>query len=219
MTVPAFREYPKIYSPFVRHTTGPQKNRFIEGVWSRPEFECLQDAQWNFAEKVNGTNVRVHWDGHKVRYGGRTDDAQLPTRLIHALDELVPEELFEQAFGETAVTLFGEGYGAATGVNGSGKYRPEASLVLFDVSIGGWWLERPNVEDVASKLGLDPVPLILVGTLHQGIDRVRQGLTSRWGEFPAEGLVGVPTANLLSRSGERIAVKIKTRDLPAEAAG
>jgi hypothetical protein len=205
------REYPKIYGPYRRETEGPQRNKLIEGAWSRPEIGYLAEFQWHFTEKVDGTNIRVHWDGHKVEFGGRTDRAQIPAMLLKALLELFPEELFEQQFGDTTVTLYGEGYGAGI-QKGSGNYRATPGFVLFDVRVGDWWLLRDDVVDVAAKMGIDVIPLFLTGTLHEAIDLVRNGLNSLWGNFRAEGLVGVTTAGLLDRAGNRIMVKVKAAD-------
>ncbi len=205
------REYPKISGPFKRHTEGPDRNKLIEGEWTDPALEYLQHCDWTFTEKVDGTNIRVHWDGHKVTFGGRTDNAQIPAKLFAVLTDLFTEELFEQSFQEQAVTLYGEGYGA-TIQKGGGNYRGTLGFVLFDVLIGGWWLQRDSIEDVASKLGVDVVPIVLEGTLSDAIERVRSGLASTWGDFDAEGVVGVPKAGLLSRSGKRISVKVKSKD-------
>jgi hypothetical protein len=209
-TEATMREYPKIYGPFKRHTEGPDKNKLIDGEWTSPTFEYLQDTTWLFTEKVDGTNIRVHWDGHKVTFGGRTDRAQIPAKLIEVLVGMFPEELFEQTFGEQTATLYGEGYGS--GIQKGGVYRADMSFVLFDVLVGDWWLLRDGVEDVAAKVGVDVVPIVLEGTLHDAITRVRGGLDSAWGAFTAEGLVGVPKAGLLDRSGKRITVKVKARD-------
>lgn len=205
------REYPKIYGPYNRHTEGPNRNKLIEGQWSRPEIGYLAQSEWNFTEKVDGTNIRVHWDGHKVEFGGRTDRAQIPAKLVAVLQNLFPEELFEQQFGETVVTLYGEGYGAGI-QKGGGNYRPTPGFVLFDVRIGDWWLLRDDVLDVAVKMGIDVVPLVLTGTVAEAIDCVRGGFVSEFGPFTAEGLVGTTTAGLLDRAGNRIMVKIKAAD-------
>jgi hypothetical protein len=208
------REYPKVYTPFNRHTEGPLRNKLIDGDWSRPEFFYLAACTWVFTEKVDGTNIRVHWDGHKVEFGGRTDNAQIPAKLIARLRQLFTEELFEQVFADTEVTVYGEGFGAGI-QKGGGNYAPAPDFVLFDVLIGGFWLRRDDVEDVAKKLGLEVVPVVEHGTLHAGIAAVRGGLQSAWGAFPAEGIVGVPLAGLLDRAGNRIMVKIKRVDFPA----
>lgn len=206
-------EYQKIPGPYKRHTEGPNRNRLIEGMWSTPDLAVLAGIDWVWTEKVDGTNIRIHWDGHKVTYGGRTADAQLPARLLPVLDHLFPEELFEQQFNGTAVTLFGEGYGA--GIQKGGIYRADMSFVLFDVHIGGWWLRRTDVEDVASKIGIDVVPIVKTGTVGEAIEIVRAGLKSAWLGAPAEGLVGTTPTGLLDRNGVRIMVKIKAKDFPA----
>jgi len=204
------QEYPKIYGPYARYTAGPDKNKFIVGLWARPEFGYLADCWWLFTEKVDGTNIRIHWDGHRSTYGGRTRNAQLPAPLVTWLNQNLPEELFEQAFGPNAATLYGEGYGA--GIQSGGKYQQTQQFVLFDVQVGDWWLQRDAVLDVAMKLGITCVPVVYTGTLSEAIRLVEEGVTSRWGDFLAEGIVGVPSANLLTRAGERIMVKIKTKD-------
>ncbi len=205
-------EYQKIPGPYLRHTEpGPDRNKLIEGAWSSPALEATAGLKWLWTEKVDGTNIRIHWDGHKVTYGGRTDNAQIPARLLPVLDALVPEELFEQKFGETAATLYGEGYGA--GIQKGGVYRSDMSFVLFDVRIDGWWLLRPNVEDVAVSMGLDVVPLVCEGTISNAIDTVKLGLVSRWNpSVLVEGLVGTTAAGLLARDGSRLIVKVKTKD-------
>lgn len=208
------REYQKIPGPFRRETEGPNRNKVIPGAWSSPALEVTHRLDWIWTEKVDGTNIRIDWDGHKVTYGGRTDNAQIPAKLIAALDALVTEELFEQKFGEGPCTLYGEGYGA--GVQKGGNYRPDMSFVLFDVRVGDWWLLRDDVEDVAKAMGLDVVPVVMSGTIYEAIDIVRDGLRSHWSpDYVAEGLVGVTAAGLLDRSGHRLICKVKAKDFPA----
>jgi hypothetical protein len=207
-------EYQKIPGPFKRYTEGPKRNQLIEGDWSEPELGALADAMWIWTEKVDGTNIRVHWDGHKVTYGGRTDNAQIPAKLLPALDALLTEELFEQQFGATPATLFGEGYGA--GIQKGGVYRADMSFVLFDVRVEPWWLLRENVEQVATGIGLEIVPVRHCGPIWEAIKLVQSGeLRSQWNpDALAEGLVGVTTLGLLNRAGHRIAVKVKAKDFP-----
>ena len=204
--------YPKIESPFRRHIDGPDKNRLDVGAWSRPEFALLHDKPWEWTEKVNGTNVRVIWDGYKVRFGGRTDNASMPLKLVDMLTEQFPEELLEQKFGSSEVTLFGEGYGPGV-ASGSGIYNPsEVKFVLFDVWIGGWWLLRDAVMDVANSLATEIVPLVGMLDVDQAIRLVSEGHTSEWGNFVAEGLVGKAPLGLLSRGKDRLMMKVKTKD-------
>lgn len=205
------KEYQKVPGPFRRQTEGPDRNKVIHGAWSSPALEATANLPWIWTEKVDGTNIRIHWDGHKVIYGGRTDNAQIPAKLITALDALAPEELFEQRFGETPATLYGEGYGA--NIQKGGVYRPDMSFVLFDVRVGQWWLQRADVESVGNDMGLDVVPVVLAGTIPAAIECVSNGLTSHWNaEVRAEGLIGVTAVGLLDRSGQRLIVKVKAKD-------
>ena len=95
---------------------------------------------------------------------------------------------------------------------GGGNYGPTQDFVLFDVKIGEWWLERPNIEDIATKLGLRVAPIIGEGTLLEMVELARKGITSQWGNFAAEGIVARPKCELRTRNGERIITKIKTCD-------
>lgn len=204
--------YPKIESPFKRHIEGPDRNKFMLNTWSRPEFKALADLDWEWSEKIDGTNVRVIWDGHRVTFGGRTDNAQMPVHLLSRLQELFPEELMEQAFGATEVILFGEGYGPKI-QKGGGLYRSDVSFILFDVRIGRWWLESGGLVDVSLKLGIDLVPQVHVGPVVNALKMVACGLKSQFGDFWSEGLVGKVQYGLLTRAGERIMMKVKHKDL------
>lgn len=204
--------YPKIESPFKRFTEGASRNKFDFSQWSRPEFQVLQHLGWTWTEKIDGTNVRVMWDGHKVVFGGRTDDAQMPLTLLAKLRALFPEELLEQAFGASEVVLYGEGYGARI-QKGGGNYRPDQSFILFDVKIGNWWLQPDSLLDISQKLGIDLVPRFADGSVADAIHIVAKGLKSRFGDFWAEGLVGTAPLGILARSGERLMMKVKHKDL------
>lgn len=212
-----FETYPKIYGPFKRFTEGELKNKLDLTTWTNPAFATLYGAPWNFSEKVDGTNVRIGWDGYQVYIGGRTDRAQLPGDLLSTLQQMFPEELMEQTFGESPAILYGEGYGAKIQKVGH-LYRPDKSFVLFDVKRGKWWLRPEDVTQVSRSLGIDVVPPMKL-TLRDAINKVAEGLFSRWGglAFLAEGLVGTPEGGLLNRDGSRIQVKIKTVDFYEEA--
>ena len=205
--------YTKIPGLYKREEQRPFN--LIEGVYREPELELLKNIEWTFTEKVDGTNIRVIWDGHNVVFGGRTDNAQIPSHLFTKLTELFlgtrNEQVFEQLFGESNVILFGEGFGAKI-QKGGGNYSPSQEFVLFDVKIGDIYLERSNIEDIATKMGLAIVPIVGKGTLQQGVDIIKAGLTSTWGDFTAEGIVAKPSTELLNRKGERIITKIKTED-------
>lgn len=83
---------------------------------------------------------------------------------------------------------------------------------MFDIWVDGWWLKRDVVEEIAKSMGLMVVPIVNKGTLHHAINWVKNGLTSQWGDFIAEGLVVKPSVDLFSRNGHRLIGKIKDKD-------
>lgn len=209
------KEYHKIHTVFKRDMESRRKT-LVLGDFANEAFAYLADNLWEFTEKVDGTNIRVMVDAGGVAFGGKTDNAAIPAPLVNRLQErFLPQvALLAEMFPEGAC-LYGEGYGPK--IQSGGNYRHDQDVVLFDVKVRDWWLQRDAIEDVASKLGLDVVPVIGRGTLHDAISMVRDGFNSRWGEFLAEGIVARPVVELRTRSGHRIITKLKHRDLePAE---
>jgi hypothetical protein len=206
-------EYHKINTIFKRDMES-QRKTLIVGQYSEPVFEYLAGNQWQFTEKVDGTNVRVMIQSGAVSFGGRTDNASMPAPLVKRLQErfLSQIENLMSIFPDGGC-LYGEGYGGK--IQGGGKYLPEQDFVLFDVKIGEYWLDRINIEDVAARVGLETVPLIGVGTLHDAVNMVRRGFNSRWGDFLAEGIVARPTVELKTHHGTRVIAKLKHRDFEA----
>ena len=206
------REYHKIETVFNRSTDGDK--RLIWGDYRNETVKYLADNIWQFTEKIDGTNIRIHWDGHNVEIGGRTDRAQIPKHLMDYLSAtfLTPEveELFEQTYGEKDVMLFGEGYGAK--IQNGGDYRSDVSFILFDVLIGDNWQSREWVEATAKMFNVDVVPIVLEGTIGDGIDYVMQHNNSTIGNAIMEGVVGRPKVEMKDRLGNRIIVKIKWKD-------
>jgi len=209
------REYHKIQSMFKRDMEN--KGKMLFGQWTLPEFEYLKDNAWVFTEKVDGTNIRVMFDGDEIRYNGKTDNAQLPGDLIQTLHKMFdPQlELFKETFPategeENSVCFYGEGYGA--GIQKGGCYRPDKNFVLFDIKIGEMWLFRKDVEELAAKFGVDIVPVVGEGTLQDGIELAKNGYKSQWGDFIAEGIVARPKTELRTRRGDRLITKIKHCD-------
>ena len=62
------KEYPHIDTIWARDMTN--KGRIVEGAFTAPEFAYLAENRWIGTEKVDGTNVRVMWDGFPLRFGG-----------------------------------------------------------------------------------------------------------------------------------------------------
>lgn len=221
MTNAQMQEYNKIPTLFIRDPN--DKKKVIFNSFASLTVESLANITWQFTEKVDGTNIRIHWDGHKVTFGGRTDDAQIPVPLYNKLSELFlsdgTEELFEQKFGESPVTLYGEGYGPKIQKVG-GLYRSDVSFILFDVSIytteHGWlYLTRESVEDIANYFSVEVVPIVLEGTISDGVNYVLKHPKSiiATGGAEMEGLVGKPKVEIRDRLGKRVITKIKWNDL------
>lgn len=204
-------EYHKIQTLFKRDMERKGKT-ILEGQWTLPEFEFLAWNTWTFTEKVDGTNIRVMLKNSAVTFGGKTDSAHIPAQLVSRLnDRFLPMASKMQEVFSCDACLYGEGYGEKIQKVG-GNYRPDQDFVLFDVRVGTWWLQREDVEDIAQKLGLDVVPIIGEGTLHDAIAAAKAGITSTWGDFQAEGIVARPKTELMTRGGDRIITKIKCRD-------
>jgi len=219
------KEYHKIHTIFKRDQETKTK-KIILGDWSDPVFEYLANNKWDWDEKIDGTNTRVMIDNQQcieggfyppaLKFGGKTNNAQLPAKLVEHLNNTFlsqKEKLFEM-FPDGAC-LYGEGYGAGI-QKGGGNYSQSQLFILFDVRVGNWWLEREKVKDISYKLGINTVPIIGQGTLHELLEFVSQGFRSLWGDFDAEGIVARPSIGLLNRASRRIITKLKHKDFEPE---
>lgn len=204
-------EYHKIQSLYLRDPITKHKT-FLMGQYSIPEFEYLKDVQWEFSEKVDGTNVRVYWDGTKVTFEGRTKDAQMPTFLFQRLGEMFPMSKFYALFGDKPVTLYGEGYGAKIQKGGGDYLSDGQSFILFDIFIGDWFLPYTERFAIAESLGIKAVPTIGLGKLSDAVELCSKGFPSVLRTSAPEGLVIRPTVELRTRRGERIITKLKLKD-------
>ncbi len=203
-------EYPKIETLFDRDAdfkVMPDKLR-------NPSYGIIKT--WQFTEKIDGTNIRMIWQDGKLRFGGRTGNAQLPADLIQHLYEIVDVSKLKEIFPETSAIIYGEGYGA--GIQKGGAYSETKQFVVFDVLVDKWWLNWDNTCDVANKLGLETVPYLGEWSLEEGIDFVKKGFDSllantHTGEIiPAEGIVGRTCETLYDKKFNRMIIKLKTKD-------
>ena len=211
------KEYIKIETLFNRDIEGTKK--LIEGSYRNPTVEFLKNNQWEWTEKVDGTNIRVMWDGHAVSFGGRTDRANIPAPLVNKLNEYFGGEtnaqLFEQTFGEREVILFGEGYGAK--IQSGGDYVDDGKsvdFIMFDLMIGGNYQDRNSVNRCAEMFGVKVVPVVGYGTLDEAVAYVKTHPLSKLGQccHDMEGIVCRPVIELNDRCQNRIIVKIKWED-------
>lgn len=201
-----------------------ETNKIIIGEYSNKEIEYLKDCQFECTEKIDGTNIKVCWDGHNLLFEGKTENAQIPNHLVSKLRELFTIEKLQEVFPikldengneiPFQVILYGEGYGYKI-QKGSNYIQDDVNFILFDIKIGNWWLERESYTEIANQLGIDIVPLIGYYTISEAELIVKQGFKSRIAQnkhYNAEGLVCKPLYGLFDRAGKRIIVKIKIID-------
>lgn len=231
----------------------------------RPEFEYLRGLKWRAEEKIDGTSMRIEvratleynkeYENNielvetnellgvhfAVNIAGKTDNAQIPPKLLAHMQAKYPNEKVYAALGikefipvaefsdhkwvdETGkpdsgkvpaiYTIYGEGYGV--GIQKGGNYIKDGNeFIVFDVKVDNMYLFTEARDEIAQKLGAPIVPLIGYFTIDEAIDFVRKGFKSTIAEnkdYMAEGLVLRTDLGLLSRRGERLITKIKTCD-------
>lgn len=208
-------KYEKIETIFKRDVDGSKK--LLPWEWRNDTVESLKDIVWDWTEKIDGTNIRVFWDGHSVSFAGRKDKSIIPDSLLKKLNEMFcnaeTEEIFEQLFADKVVTLFGEGYGNHIQSVGKQYISDDVSFILFDVKMfDSYYLERHEVNEIAKALGIDSVPVVGSGTLEDAISFVVENHTSAIGSCKMEGIVCRPHNELRDRFGNRIIVKIRYND-------
>lgn len=207
-------KYVKIETLFNRDLEGTK--RLDETSWRDPSVQFLRLVPWVWTEKVDGTNIRVMWDGHKVSFGGRTDKASIPADLVNYLNSTFgtpeAEELFEQMFGEKEVILFGEGYGNKIQAVGKNYIPDGVGFIMFDLLIGANYQARESVESCAKAFNVPVVPIVGEGNLYEAIDFIKSNPKSTIGSCDMEGIVCRPKVELRDRCGNRMIVKIKWND-------
>lgn len=207
------KEYHKIETLFkFDNSTKKFTNEFYN-----QNVELLKNHLWVFTEKIDGINFRIYWDGHKLTYAGRTDNAMFTDKQIEFIEnQLVNEEkeiMFEQAFQDKEVIVFGELYGNK--IQNGGLYTNGEGLAfkVFDVLINDIYLTYESTKILCEQLNYDIVPIVLEGTIDDGINYVKNNNISTFSKATLEGLVGKPIGDFRDRLGKRIVVKIKKRDL------
>lgn len=224
-------EYPKIHSLWKREgwyfdqekkkSPDYQKGRqsFIVGDYAEPEFASIN--KWRVYEKVDGTNIRVMLNEYGViKFGGRTNDAQIPCHLLDYLQSHFTLERLSSVFPLTlgsrdlpSVCLYGEGYGPKIQSCG-GNYRKEAGFILFDVRVGNWWLKHEDIRDIANKLEIPIIPHIGIMKEEDIIDYVQSKMKSLCSVTPQtmEGVMCKSEPLMLFRKGGPIMWKLKCKE-------
>lgn len=204
-------KYPKIESVYKR-----DENFKIVPEYKNNYFEFLKDVHWIAYEKIDGTNLRLYWDGYKLSIHGRTDNAKFNNdQQIYLNNRFLNkefEDMVEQIFKDKEVIIFGE----FVGKDIQAKVE-NYDFFVFDIAVISnndyIWLERNSIIDIADTLKLKYVPFVMIGTLPEIIDWVKQERTSLVSNHRMEGVVAQPRMPLLQRNKERIITKIKYDDL------
>lgn len=202
-----------------------EKGNIILGDFSRPEFAYLYDNKWRGFYKVDGTCMSYYWDGHELQIHGKTEKANISSKLNTAMQNLLSVEKLQEVFPikydeegneiPFMVRIYGEGYGVGIQKCGGSYSRTENKFIVFDIMINGFWLEWEDVCDICSRLNLETVTDLGEMTLREAEAMVIKGFKSPIAdnkELDAEGIVLRPLVQLFNKKGERIMVKIKTCD-------
>jgi len=221
--------FPKIETLFKR---GDDFKLLDPLVFKNPAHEII--GRWMVTEKIDGMNIRVgmeYWpagDGDDlISIAGRSDKAQLHPDLTKWIQAHIMPGSFRDLFQETTppgteMVLFGEGYGA--GIQKGGHYSEEKKFMLFDVALRFpedtrvLWLPDDAVTSFASRLGIERAPILQVNAdMPWIIQLVRGGFASLVSmedhdAGPAEGIVARPCVPLFDARGNRIIIKLKTKD-------
>ena len=213
-------EYPKIETLFQRD----EKFNLTDKIKS-PVIEIIKT--WQVTEKIDGMNVRIMLDKEgNLKFDGRNENSSMPSDLVKYLYETFDKQKMKEVFWlpnkhgviePVSVVLYGECYGP--GIQKGGYYRKDKAFRLFDVLIAEkYWLNWTNVCDVAQKLGIKTVPYLGDWTLDDIIRNVRDGIFSDTAtqdssaNVRAEGIVGRTIEPLFDKRGNRLIIKLKTKD-------
>ena len=204
-------QYPKTYNPF-------KWDNLTE--WSKEELEYLQNNEFYWTEKVDGTNIRVYWNPstESIDIRGKSDKADLHKDLVANIQALFTIEKLQDLHFYSEVIFYGEGYGPGIQKVG-GNYRDDKSFIGFDIFVtsdsnvfGGYWLNLQDMYNIFESLSILAVPMVSdKWTLNEVIEFVKTKPNSYLGnrDFQMEGLIGVPKVQLFNRYGERVKVKVK----------
>jgi len=163
-------------------------------------------------EKVHGTSAHIGWKGDKISYfsGGSKHE-----NFVALFDEAALIERFV-ATGAADIVVYGEAYGGKQqGMRAT--YGDKMRFIVFDVKIGGMWLSVPQMDEVATSLGLEVVPWMRLDANIGDIDYERDRVSivgERCGcpDKMREGVVLRPLIELTQNNGSRVISKHKRDD-------
>lgn len=160
-------------------------------------------------EKIHGTSAHVGWNGQSVEFfaGGCKHETFV---------KIFNEQELSAKFSEKGInfTLYGEAYGGnMQGMKST--YGPDLRFVVFDVNIGGHWLDVERAEKFVESLGFEFVSYRVIPNdiehLNQerdadSVQAVRNGMGSG---HKREGIVIRPLVEMTLNNGARLIAKYK----------
>ena len=149
----------------------------------------------------------------------RTDNAQIPCNLLQHLVDTFTETAMHKAFPCAEdqpypnVVVYGEGYGPKIQSAG-GNYRRDVGLIMFDVRVGGWWLKREDVTNIASVLQVPMCPSLGLMVENQIVEFVKSKPLSLCSMNPQmmEGVICRSDPLVLFRNGKPLMWKLKCKE-------
>lgn len=174
------------------------------------DITIMQFKECYALEKIHGTSAHITWKDNKVTFfsGGEKHE-----KFIKLFDEEKLTQIFKEKF-YCDVTVYGEAYGGKQ-QGMSETYGKELKFIVFDVMINDNWLDVPDAEDVAKKLGLEFVHYVKIKTDLEFIDEQRDapsvqakrnGITE---DKLREGIVLRPLTEMKLKNGNRVITKHK----------
>ena len=82
------------------------------------------------------------------------------------------------------------------------------------MKINEHWQPRERVEEIANYFGINVVPIVVTGTLNDGVEFIKTQPLSQVAQkdYIMEGIVGRTKIELKDRCSNRAIVKIKVKD-------
>jgi len=215
MTAETYQKIPTLYKRDPK--TGKVKEEY-----SAPLYKYLEGLEWVFTEKIDGTNLRIYWDGYNLKFLGRTDDTNWAEAQIEYLNTTFNHEgfkgLIEEKFGSKPLVLFGELFGAVGNcriMDYGSHYNPNGYGVrFFDVKIAGKYLAYTNARGFITDLGQEFVPEVFRGDLSEGKIQLLKLPSTSVGKphLIVEGFVAQPLMQIYNEKKERVIVKTRIED-------
>lgn len=172
--------------------------------------DIMQFKECYAMEKIHGTSAHVRFKDGEVAFfaGGEKHE-----KFVALFDKEFLTKKFTEIF-DCDVVVYGEAYGGKQ-QGMSATYGKELKFVVFDVKVGGIWLDVPNANDVANKLRLDFVHYKKIPTTIEAIDAERDApsiqasLNILEHDKLREGIVLRPLVELIKSNGKRVISKHK----------